>query len=134
MAKIVDDCLAYDDDFDTHVHHVREILTRAIEFGITIRPKKFEFGMSNVDFCGVTVCEEGWTVDDDKIAAAAIKNFPMPTCRTDLRSFMGLVNQFSDFTKCLADVAQPIRHLLKTTVNFFGRKVIRQLSNKQKKP
>ena len=87
MAKIVDDCLAYDADFDTHVHHVREILTRARECGITISPKKFEFGMSKVDFCGFTVCEEGWTVDDDKIAA--IKNFPMPTCRTDLRFFMG---------------------------------------------
>ena len=65
MAKIVDDCLAYDADFDTHVLHVREILTRARECGITISPKKFEFGMSKVDFCGFTVCEEGWTVDDD---------------------------------------------------------------------
>ena len=124
----MDDCLAYDADFDTHVHHVRVIRTRAIECGVTISPKKFELGMSKVDFCGVTLCEEGWTVNDDKIAA--IKNFPMPTCRMELRSFMGLVNQFSDFTKCLADVAQPIRHLLKTTVNLFGGKVIRQSSNK----
>ena len=60
MAKIVDDCLAYDADFDTHVHHVREILTRARACGITISTKKFEFGMFKVDFCSFTVCEEGW--------------------------------------------------------------------------
>ena len=116
FAKIVDDCLAYDADFGSHVEHVRQVLTCARQHGITISPKKFEFGVRKVDFCGFHVTEEGFTVDDDKIAA--INDFPMPTNRTDLRSFMGLVNQFGEFTPRLADVMQPLRPLLKTSNKF----------------
>ena len=72
--------------------------------------------MRKVDFCGFHVTEEGFTIDDDKIAA--INDFPMPTNRTDLRSFMGLVNQFGEFTPRLADVTQPLRPLLKTSNEF----------------
>ena len=102
FAKIVDDCLAYDANFGSHAEHVRQVLTCARQHGITISPKKFEFGVRKVDFCGFHITEEGFTVDDDKIAA--INDFPMPTNRTDLRSFMGLVNQFGEFTPRLADV------------------------------
>ena len=66
-------------------------------------PSKFEFGVQEVNFCGFHITGDGWTVADDKISA--IRDFPMPTNRTDLRSFLGLVNQFGEFTSCLADMA-----------------------------
>ena len=51
IFKIMDDCLAYDADFGSHVEHVRQVLTCARQHGITISPKKFEFGarVRNVD-------------------------------------------------------------------------------------
>ena len=117
FAKIVDDCLAYDADFDSHVQHVRQVLTCAREHGITFSPKKFEFGVREVDFCGFHVTTEGFTVDDDKIAA--IQDFPIPATRTDLRSFMGLVNQCGDLTTRLAELTSPLRPLLKTSNDFM---------------
>ena len=74
------------------------------------------FGAESVDFCGYQVSEDGWVVDDAKVLAIA--DFPIPANRTDLRSFMGLVNQVSEFTPKLAELTAPLRGLLKTSNEF----------------
>ena len=116
FSKVVDDCLIYDEDFDTHVQRVRNVLHQARKHGITFSAKKFTFAESNVPFCGYIVGTNGWQMDPEKIKA--IQEFPTPANRTDLRSFMGLVNQFSEFTSALATVAEPLRGLLKTSNEF----------------
>ena len=52
----------------------------------------------------------GKKADSDKVAA--IKNFPAPTNLTDLRSFMGLANQFSDFSPDMKHAMVPLKGLL----------------------
>ena len=116
FVKIVDDCLVHDTNLETHLSHVRAVLTRAREHGITLSANKFVFGAESVDFCGYQVSEDGWVVDDAKVSAIA--DFPIPANRTDLRSFMGLVNQVSEFTPKLAELTAPLRGLLKTSNEF----------------
>ena len=74
------------------------------------------FCLSEADFCGYTVSPTGWTMHPSK--TSAIREFPLPVNRTDLRSFLGLVNQFSEFTSHLAEVASPLRGLLKVSNEF----------------
>ena len=111
FVKTVDNCLVHDTDLETHLSHVCAVPTRAREQEITLSAKKFVFGAS-VDFCGYQVSEDGWVVDDAKVSAIA--DFPIPANRTDLRSFMGLVNQVTEFTPKLAELTAPLRGLLKT--------------------
>ena len=99
---------------------VRAVLTRAREHGITLSAKKFVFGAESVDFCGYQVSEDGWVVDDAKVSAIA--DFPMPPNRTDLRSFMCLVNQVSEFTPKLAELIAPLRGILKTSNELTSRR------------
>lgn len=117
MAKVVDDILVYDNDFQDHVQHVRQVLDRAREHGITLSLKKFEFAKSEVPFCGYIVGCDGWKIDPAK--TKALRNFPAPENRTDLRSFFGLVNQFSDFSSEVAGAAGPLRGLLKDKNAFI---------------
>ena len=56
-------------------------------------------------------------MDDQK--TAAIQQFPVPTNRTDLRSFMGLINQCGEFIPNLAAATAPLRGLLKTSDDFL---------------
>ena len=116
LIKIVDDALIFDNDLDEHVDHVRAVLQRAREHGITFSRKKFVFAASEVDFCGHVVNGDGFTVDSSK--TAALQNFPLPANRTDLRSFLGLVNQFGDFTPSIAEHCNPLRPLLKQSNAF----------------
>ncbi|XP_065193134.1 uncharacterized protein LOC135824328 [Sycon ciliatum] len=116
FQKVVDDCLVYDNDLNTHRSHVRDVLLCARENGITLSAKKFVFGMPAVEFCGYRISADGWTVDDAKVKA--ISQFPAPSNRTDLRSFMGLINQCGEFTPHLSEHAAPLRPLLKTSNEF----------------
>ena len=117
MSKVVDDCLLYDEDFNSHVQRIRDVLIQAREHGITFSEKKFTFAESQVHYCGYLVSSDGWTMDPEK--TRAIQDFPAPVNRTDLRSFMGLVNQFSEFTPSLASSAEPLRGLLKEKAEFL---------------
>ena len=110
-VKIVDDILVYDHTYNEHLQHVITIVQRCNAAGITLNPKKFHFAKSKVDFCGYTISGQGYTSDVRK--TEAISKFPRPQNITDLRSFMGLANQFGPFSSDLAHRAQPLRDLLK---------------------
>ena len=121
FRKVMDDCLVYDDSFPEHVARVRQVLTCARENGVTLSASKFIFAKPEVNYCGFALNRQGRTVDDQK--TAAIQQFPVPTNRTDLRSFMGLINQCGEFIPNLAAATAPLCSLLKTSDNFFGRKI-----------
>ena len=79
--------------------------------GITLNTKKFKFGQQEVEFAGYRLSPEGVGADPDKLAHVA--RFPRPTNISQMRSFMGLVEQLTDFTSHISKVAGPIRPLLK---------------------
>ena len=116
VKKMVDDILAYDDDFSTHVKNVKKLLERCRVHGISISKKKFEFGKTQVKYVGFIVSQEGIKADPDKLKA--IGKFPTPTNITELRSFMGLVNQLTGHSQKLVQAALPLRPLLKTKSEF----------------
>ena len=117
FVKVVDDALIYDDDLADHITHVRDVLLRAREHGITFNPAKFVFAASEVSYCGYVLNSDGYTVDARM--TSAIRDFQMPQNLTDLRSFFGLVNQCNDFTPQIAKLSKPLRPLLKTSNQFL---------------
>ena len=124
FGKVVDDCLTYDSEFASHVQRTREILLRARRHGITFSPKKFVFGQPEVQYCGYVLNQTGWTMEEDKVKA--IREFPTPQNKTDIKSFVGLVNQFSEFTPRIAELALPLRNLLKNSSEFVWESVQKQ--------
>lgn len=116
-VKVVDDILLYDADYTTHLTRIHQVLTRCREFGITINKDKFEVAAPKVDFCGFTLSMAGIAADQDKVIA--IRDFPTPANLTDLRSFMGLVNQLAEFTPEISAAAQPLRPLMSPKRQFL---------------
>lgn len=115
-VKVVDDILLYDDDFPTHLQRVHQMLSRCRTHGITLNKDKFVVADSRVSFCGYNLSAEGISADEDRVIA--IRDFPKPANLTDLRSFMGLVNQLSEFTPDIAAAAQPLRPLMSPKRTF----------------
>ena len=110
-GKVVDDILAYDGDYSSHLRHVIRILERCDSHGITLNPEKVTFAAEKLDFCGYIISPDGFTADQRKVRAIA--DFPVPENITDLRSFMGLVNQLGAFSTDTARTAEPLRDLLR---------------------
>ena len=103
--------------FQDHENTVREILTRCRTSGITLNAKKFQFGQEEVEFAGFRLSTAGVGADPEKLAAVA--RFPRPTNITQMRSFMGLVEQLADFTSDISKMAGPLRPLLKAKNAFM---------------
>lgn len=81
------------------------MLTRYHAYGITINKDKFEVAAPSVNFFGYNLSIEVIFAGSEKVTA--IKDFPGPTNLTDLRFFMGLVNQLTEFTPDIASTAHP---------------------------
>lgn len=117
IDKVVDDILARESSFEAHIKQLIGLLIRCREHGITLNPHKFKFAQTEVKFVGHIIGINGIKVDPAKIKA--ITDFPCPTSLTELRSFLGLANQFGDFTNGLSAATQPLRGLLKKDNTFM---------------
>ncbi len=117
LRKVVDDVLVYGQSNQELLDNVIRVLEKCKEHKITLNPKKFQFGLEEIDYVGYKVSKDGIQVDDSKVDAVA--KFPQPTNLVEMRSFMGLVNQFTDFSTCIAAAAEPLRGLLKPKNDFI---------------
>ena len=63
-----------------------------------------------VSLCGYIRSEESIAADPRKVKVIA--EFSTPANITDLRSFMGLVNQLAEFSPHISAAAQPLRPLM----------------------
>ena len=82
---------------------------------LTLSRPKLQVGQSVV-FTGYVISQDGVKPETRKIDA--ISKFPAPENLTQLRSFLGLVNQLGIFIPDLAHVTQVLRALLKTNVAY----------------
>ena len=110
VKKLVDDILICAPNDETLLKRIKTIFTKCAEWGITLAKSKFQYGNS-VKFAGSIVDENGSRPDPEKVSS--IKNFPSPKNITDLRSFMGLTNQFSAYALYLKHAMVPLQELLK---------------------
>ena len=111
VSKVVDDILVADVSFSEHVSRVRAVLERCRRYHITLRPDKFFFACAKANYCGYVVSIDGKEADPCKVKAIA--EFPTPMDITDLRSFMGLVQQLGEFTSEISTAADNLRDLLR---------------------
>ena len=86
-------------------------------------------------YCRIKLSADGYRVDDHLVKA--LHSFPVPTDRTDVRSFCGLVQQFQAFSPSLTPMLAPNRSLLSPKSAFVWetphqeafQQVIRELTN-----
>ena len=116
QKKVVDDILLYAKDFKEHVAQVKKLLQRFRDHGVSVSKSKFNFAKPEVKYVGYIVKADGVELDPTKVKA--ISKFPAPTNLTELRSFMGLVNQMSGHSKEVNQAAQPLQPLMKKKNTF----------------
>ena len=112
--KIVDDILipATEENID---QRIEKVLSACDQHGIKLSPEKFLISES-VPFAGLIISNKGIYPDPCKLLA--IKDFPTPQNITDVRSFLGMVNQLSTFVPNLTNTTGGMRYLLKKDVKF----------------
>ena len=117
FRRIVDDFVIYDSNVSDHESYVKQFLQRCADCNISLNTEKCQFFQRQVTFAGFQLSADGYQVDPS--ITAAITAYPSPTNRSELRSFIGLVNQLSRSTNTLATLLGPLRPLLSTKNEFL---------------
>jgi len=86
FCRIVDDIVIYGNDIQQHVCHVKQFLQWCADKQIALNLDKYKFCQTTITFAGFQLSAEGYQIDHS--ITDAISQFPKPTNRTDLHSFL----------------------------------------------
>ena len=108
-VKLVDDILVQAPNRETLVKRLRDLYEKCRKAGLVLSKKKLKIG-KEVKFAGHRISTEGVKPIADRVAG--IKNFPRPKDLTEMRQFLGAVNQLGFFIPDLAQTTAVLRALL----------------------
>ena len=110
VVVLVDDTLITGKTKEEHDRRLTQVLTRLEKAGLTLGLEKCAFDQPSVKFLGQIVDRNGIRPDPDKVKA--IQEMPPPRNVSELRRFLGMINQQSKFSPSLAENTKPLRDLL----------------------
>ena len=112
----LDDVITYGAIFRLMLQRLRMIFTLFRSANLQLKPSKCFFRYDKVAYLGHLVSGNGVEVDKEKIRA--VKEFPRPTTRMQLRSFLDLASYYRRFIEGFTKIAGPLHKLTGETVAF----------------
>ena len=112
----VDDIGFASDTSEGFLNTLRAILDACAESNLKISPTKMHFSSIRMHFVGFSISTRGLEIADNR--KMAFRQMKPPRDRSELKSFLGLINWFSPFLKELALIAAPLHDLTKKNTPF----------------
>ncbi|XP_071321134.1 uncharacterized protein [Trachinotus anak] len=108
-AAYLDDIVVYSMTWEDHLQHLREILQRLHQAGLTAQPKKCSIAQTEAKYLGYLLGHGEIRPQQDKVQA--VKNCPRPCTKTQLKSFLGLAGWYRRFVPHFATRAASLTDL-----------------------
>lgn len=105
----LDDIVTVSSTFEDHVSLLNSILEKLKQANLTINIDKCQFFRSQLKYLGYVVDMNGLRTDPEKVEA--ILNYPTPTCRKDLKRFLGTATWYRRFVPNFSTIAGPLNKL-----------------------
>ena len=106
----IDDILVYSHTPEDHVEHVRKVLDVLKANKLLAKPTKCEWFTHEVEYLGHKLSGNGISVDDEKVRV--LREWATPTCKSDVRSFLGLANYYRRFIPHFAHITACLNELV----------------------
>ena len=87
------------------MQHVRTVLQCLREEGLTAKPQKGQFGMSQCVYLGHVV--GNGVVRPERSKLQGVEAFPTPCTKAEVQCFLGLTGYYRKFISGYADIAAP---------------------------
>ena len=112
----LDDVVIYSESFEEYLEHIRLVLDRLRQAGLTVKPQKVDFAAQEISFLGHLVSPGCVRIDAER--TMPIREFPISQDTKGLARFIGMVNFYHKFIPRFADIAAPLNALRKKGMGF----------------
>ena len=105
----LDDIIVFSKDLDSHLKHLAEVFDRLQSAGLKLKPEKCKLFADKVNYLGHVVSSKGVETDNAKISA--VKDWPTPRHKRDVRAFLGTCGYYRRFIHHYAEISRPLSQL-----------------------
>lgn len=116
-VNFIDDILIFSKNFKEHILHISRLLEAILTEGFRLKFTKCTFAINYAKYLGHII--ENNSVRPLKDYLTAVKNFPVPETRKNIRQFLGKVNFHHKFIPHSAIILNPLHNLLRKDVKFI---------------
>ena len=116
VIVFVDDILIYSQSEWEHEYHLRIVLQLLRDHQLYAKFSKCEFWITEVRFLGHVVSASGVSVGPEKVEA--VMSWERPKSVFEIRSFLGLAENYKRFIEDISRIAVPMTRLTRKEVKF----------------
>ena len=126
VETVIDNFLIWGKTFEEHDRNLKKCLDRIKEFGLTLNKEKCQFRLTEIEYPGEKLTQNGVLPYEKKISA--ILDYRTPQDKGNVQRLLGMINYVSKFTKNMSDITAPLRKLIRKNMHIlYGRKSIAML-------
>ena len=116
LVAFMDDFLVTTETLEYHVQILKEILSVLVENCLELRLDKCKFLLTEVDYLGYYVTQNG--IGPTKRGIEAISKYPIPKTVRGVQRFLGMCSYFRKSIEGFSVIAKPLYDLVKKDATF----------------
>jgi len=111
MEVYIDDFIVWAQSEDELITRLDAVFTRLSEKNLKLNPKKCRFGMTEVEYCGHVINDQGTTFSAERISEVA--DFAVPQNHGELKSFLGMAGYMREHIPHYVEMAEPLQNIVR---------------------
>jgi hypothetical protein len=117
VSVYLDDILIFTNSLEEHSQITCLVLDRMREHKLYLRPEKCEFEKVRIEYLGIIISHN--KVEMDPVKIAGVVDWPMPSNKKEVQSFVGFVNFYRHFIPGFSHHARALFDLTMKDVRFI---------------
>jgi len=105
VVVYLDDILIFTETLEEHQRVTRRVMELLRKNNLFLKPKKCKFKKTEVEYLGVIISQN--SVKMDPVKVAGVTEWPIPSNRKEVQSFLGFTNFYRRFIQGFSHLAVP---------------------------
>lgn len=107
----LDDVAVFSASWEEHLGHLRTVLQRFREAGLTVKAQKCQLARGSINYLGHVIGQGERRPAEAKVVA--VREFPQPRTKKDIRSFLGLTGYYQKYIRRYSEMTSPLTDALR---------------------
>ena len=116
VETVIDHFLIWGKTLGEHGRNLKKCLDKIKEFGLTLNKEKCQFRLTEIEYLGEKLTQNGVLPDEKEVSA--ILDYRTPQDKGDVQRLLGMISYVSKFTKNMSDITAPLRELIRKNAHF----------------